>query len=106
MDKKKKVVYTIGAIGALVGLGYAFKTKRGFWGYVGFSLLGSLSGNLVGNVIAMNMKDENPTTDTTTNTTTNAPTTTQNATKESVGNVSVSPITPKGVSQSDIQSIL
>jgi len=104
MDKKTKVVYTIGAIGALVGLGYAFKTKKGFWGYVGFSLLGSLMGNLVGNVIAMNMKDENPTTDTTNNTTTN--TTTQNATKESVGNVSVSPITPKGVSQSDIESIL
>jgi hypothetical protein len=106
MDKKKKVVYTIGAIGALVGLGYAFKTKRGFWGYVGFSLLGSLAGNLVGNVIAMNMKDENPTTDTITDTRPDTTTTTQNATKQSVGNVSVSPITPKGVTQKDIQSIL
>jgi len=30
------------SIGLMVGLGYAFAKKKKFWGYVGFSLLGSL----------------------------------------------------------------
>jgi len=34
-----------GILGSVVGLGYAFNTKRGFWGYVGYSFLGGLMGS-------------------------------------------------------------
>lgn len=30
------------SVGFVTGLGYAFAKKKGFWGYVGYSLLGSL----------------------------------------------------------------
>jgi hypothetical protein len=36
------------SIGALGGLAYAFNKKKGFWGYVGFFMLGSLAGSLIG----------------------------------------------------------
>lgn len=41
----------LGSIGMLGGLYYAFTTKKGFWGYVGFGLLGSIAGGLVGNIV-------------------------------------------------------
>ena len=40
------------SIGALAGLGYAFYTKKKFWGYVGFFVLGSLAGSLAGNILS------------------------------------------------------
>ena len=46
-----KTVMIASSIGALAGLGYAFYTKKKFWGYVGFFFLGSIAGSLVGNVI-------------------------------------------------------
>jgi putative exporter of polyketide antibiotics len=103
---KKNTVYTVGSIGSIIGLAYAFNKKKGFLGYVGFFFLGGILGSLVGGIIASNMKEETTTTDTITDTKPDTTTTTQNATKQSVGDVSVSPITPKGVSQSDIESIL
>lgn len=39
-------------IGASAGAGYAFYSKRKFWGYVGFALLGSLVGSIVHNIVA------------------------------------------------------
>lgn len=99
---KKNTVYTVTSIGSIIGLAYAFNKKKGFLGYVGFFFLGGILGSLVGGIIASNMKDEPPTTDTRPDTTPTTPT----ATKQSVGDVSVSPITPKGVTQNDIQSIL
>ena len=54
MDKMPMPIPTIvsiaGGVGSLVGLGYAFSQKKGFWGYVGFFVLGSLVGSLIGTV--------------------------------------------------------
>ena len=36
----------LSSIGALGGLYYAFTKKKGFWGYAGFFILGSLAGSL------------------------------------------------------------
>jgi len=41
----------LGSIGMLGGLYYAFTMKKGFWGYVGFGVLGSIAGGLVGNIL-------------------------------------------------------
>jgi len=41
----------LGSIGSLGGLYYAFKKNKGFWGYVGFGLLGSVVGYTLGRVI-------------------------------------------------------
>lgn len=38
------------SIGLIAGLGYAFKKNKGFWGYVGFALLGSIVFGTVGNI--------------------------------------------------------
>lgn len=37
-------------IGGIAGLVYAFKGKKGFWGYVGFMLLGSI---VIGGTVAL-----------------------------------------------------
>ena len=44
----KSAQYIVGSIGTLGGLYYAFKGKKGFWGYVGFALLGGLGGSIIG----------------------------------------------------------
>lgn len=41
------IAYAGGTIGLIVGLIIAYKRKTGFWGYVGFGLLGSI---LIGGV--------------------------------------------------------
>jgi len=42
-QKKIANITTFGSgVGFVTGLGYAFANKKGFWGYVGYSLLGSL----------------------------------------------------------------
>lgn len=46
-----KAIIVASSVGALAGLGYAFYKKKGFWGYVGFFVLGSIAGSLVGNVV-------------------------------------------------------
>lgn len=38
------------SIGFIAGLGYAFKQNKGFWGYVGYGLLGSIVIGTVGNI--------------------------------------------------------
>lgn len=38
------------SIGFIAGLGYAFKKNKGFWGYVGFGLLGSIFIGTIGNI--------------------------------------------------------
>jgi hypothetical protein len=45
-ERSKKImnITSIGSsVGLLAGLGYAFSKKKGFWGYVGFSILGSIA---------------------------------------------------------------
>lgn len=41
----------LASVGALGGLYYAFKKGKGFWGYAGFFVLGSIAGHLAGNVV-------------------------------------------------------
>jgi|LakMenEpi03Aug12_release.lakeMendotaPanAssembly.Ray.scaffolds.fasta_scaffold46063_3 hypothetical protein len=36
----------LSSVGAVAGLYYAFSKKKGFWGYAGFFILGSLAGSL------------------------------------------------------------
>lgn len=40
LQKLKNIQMTSAALGNVIGLSYAFKTNRKFWGYVGFALLG------------------------------------------------------------------
>jgi hypothetical protein len=54
--KNKSII--IPSIGALAGLGYAFMTKKSFWGYVGFFALGAITGSLVSNIISGNNASE------------------------------------------------
>lgn len=44
----KSAQYILGSIGTLGGLYYAFKGKKGFWGYAGFAILGGLAGSIIG----------------------------------------------------------
>jgi hypothetical protein len=44
----KSAQYILGSIGTLGGLYYAFKGKKGFWGFVGFALLGGVAGSVIG----------------------------------------------------------
>jgi hypothetical protein len=44
----KSAQYIVGSIGTLGGLYYAFQSKKGFWGYVGFALLGGIAGSIIG----------------------------------------------------------
>ena len=53
-SKMSKNTYTIGAIGLAVGLGFAYYRKSGFWGYVGFGILGSIVAQVGYNVINKN----------------------------------------------------
>jgi hypothetical protein len=55
--KKDNVILITSSIGALGGLGLAYKQKKSFWGYVGYFLLGSIAGSLVGNIIGGSMSD-------------------------------------------------
>lgn len=61
-EEKSKKVATAGYVGSsagfVFGLGYAFKTKKSFWGYVGYSLLFSLIGGTVASVPAYVMLKE------------------------------------------------
>jgi hypothetical protein len=53
LERTKKIANASsigGTIGMIGGLVYAFKTKKKFWGYVGFGLLGSIGGSLITNV--------------------------------------------------------
>ena len=43
--------YILSSVGLLGGLYYAFNQKSGFWGYLGYGLLGSVAGSVTGNVI-------------------------------------------------------
>ncbi len=40
-EKMANVAWIVGSLGFIAGLIYAFKTKKSFWGYVGYSFLGS-----------------------------------------------------------------
>ena len=46
------IVSVLSGVGMLGGLFYAFKSKRKFWGYIGFAVLGSISGSIVGGIIS------------------------------------------------------
>jgi hypothetical protein len=51
--KKIENITSIGStIGLVGGLVYAFKTKKGFWGYVGFGILGSVVLGMTSKVLA------------------------------------------------------
>ena len=49
--KSKSMASMASGVGFLAGLGYAFYTKRGFWGYVGFGLLGSIVASVGYNIV-------------------------------------------------------
>lgn len=49
--KTNKTTVILASVGALGGLYYAFKKGKGFWGYAGFFVLGSIAGHLAGNVV-------------------------------------------------------
>ena len=49
--KDESMVSMASGIGFLAGLGYAFYTKKGFWRYVGFGLLGSIVTSLGYNIV-------------------------------------------------------
>lgn len=66
--KTNNTTLILGSVGALGGLYYAFKKGKGFWGYAGFFVLGSIAGHLAGNVITAVIPQ--PTTKTTTTETT------------------------------------
>lgn len=44
----KSAQYILGSVGTLSGLYYAFSSKKGFWGFVGFALLGGVAGSIIG----------------------------------------------------------
>ena len=77
-DKTLTIISTIGALG---GLYYAYSKKKGFWGYVGFMVLGGIAGSLVANVVTKMKKPkladatqkDNATASTTSNTQTPIP---------------------------------
>ena len=50
--KNNTTTMALASIGALGGLYFAFRGKKGFWGYVGFFVLGSIAGHLAGNVVS------------------------------------------------------
>jgi hypothetical protein len=54
MATKNKIDNTtmiLSSVGALAGLYYAFSNNKGFWGYAGYFILGSIAGGLAGNII-------------------------------------------------------
>ena len=50
--KNNTTTMVLACVGALGGLYYAFKKGKGFWGYAGFFVLGSIAGHLAGNVVS------------------------------------------------------
>ena len=50
--KNNTTTMVLASVGALGGLYYAFKKGKGFWGYAGFFVLGSIAGHLAGNVVS------------------------------------------------------
>jgi hypothetical protein len=50
-NKFDKTVSILSTIGALGGLYFAYSKKKGFWGYVGFMVLGGIAGSLAGNIV-------------------------------------------------------
>ena len=50
-------------IGLLGGIMIAYRKKKGFWGYVGFMLLGSIAGNVAAGLVTvpiyLNLSREN-----------------------------------------------
>lgn len=72
----------LASVGALGGLYYAFKKGKGFWGYAGFFVLGSIAGHLAGNVVSAVIpqpKTDDSKTSTNTNTTASVENTNTNA---------------------------
>ena len=74
--KNNTTTMVLASVGALGGLYYAFKKGKGFWGYAGFFVLGSIAGHLAGNVVTAvipqpktDAKTPTPTPTSTTNTT-------------------------------------
>jgi hypothetical protein len=57
-QKISKLNIGLSSAGALAGLYYAFHTKRKFWGYVGFFILGSVAGTLTAKAIESTKKDK------------------------------------------------
>jgi hypothetical protein len=49
--KSDKTLTIFSTIGGLAGLYYAYSKGKGFWGYVGFMVLGGIAGSLVANVV-------------------------------------------------------
>lgn len=49
---KSNLSIILPSVGALAGLTYAFKKKSGFWGYVGYFVVGGLAGSLITSIIA------------------------------------------------------
>jgi uncharacterized membrane protein YfcA len=49
--KNNNITMALASVGAIGGLYYAFKKGKGFWGYAGFFVLGSIAGHLAGNVV-------------------------------------------------------
>jgi hypothetical protein len=69
--KNNNTTMVLASAGALAGLYFAFKQKKGFWGYAGYFVLGSIAGHLAGNVVSAVIpqpkKEEKTTTTTTQN---------------------------------------
>lgn len=49
--KTESKMSALAGIGTLAGLGFAFYKKTGFWGYVGYGLLGTIAAGLIINVV-------------------------------------------------------
>ena len=52
----KSAQYVLGSIGTLGGLYYAFSNKKGFWGYLGFAIIGGMAGSIIGGLYDNTMK--------------------------------------------------
>ena len=51
VNKADSTINILSTLGAIGGLYYAYSKGKGFWGYVGFFVLGGIAGSLVGNVV-------------------------------------------------------
>jgi hypothetical protein len=49
--KSDRTITILSSLGALAGLYYAFKKKKGVGGYIGFMILGGVAGSLSGHLI-------------------------------------------------------
>jgi uncharacterized membrane protein YfcA len=49
--KTNNTTMVLSSVGALAGLYFAFKKQKGFWGYAGYFVLGSIAGHLAGNIV-------------------------------------------------------